>query len=257
MKEQLYTIPLIDAFKAGDECPFCYIERDLEHHALEFVLGQESTFMQDDVRAETDAMGFCKKHYQQMFTYGNALGAALIIETHLKKLYGQMQKEMKHYNSTAKVGFMDKLKKDTAGLRDSNNVSKFIHAEEEKCYVCNHMKINYDRYIATFFVLYKKGEPEFMKLVKEGKGLCIHHLADILDAAPMYLNETQQQELRNILFPQMDENIKRVLEELDWFQKKFDYRYKDADWKTSRDALQRTMQKIASGYPADAPFRQK
>ena len=82
-------------------------------------------------------------------------------------------------------------------------------------------------------------------------------MADILDAAPMYLNEKQQQELRNILFPQMDENIKRVLEELDWFQKKFDYRYKDADWKTSRDALQRTMQKIASGYPADAPFRQK
>ena len=99
MKEKLYTIPMMDALRAEDECPFCYIERDLEHHALEFVLGQESTFMQDDVRAETDAMGFCKKHYQQMFTYGNALGAALIIETHLKKLYGQMQKEMKHYNN--------------------------------------------------------------------------------------------------------------------------------------------------------------
>ena len=53
------------------------------------------------------------------------------------------------------------------------------------------------------------------------------------------------------------ENIARVLDELDWFQKKFDYRYHNEDWKTSRDALQRTMQKIASGYPAEPPFRQK
>ena len=27
MKEKLYTIPLMDAFKAEDECPFCFVER--------------------------------------------------------------------------------------------------------------------------------------------------------------------------------------------------------------------------------------
>lgn len=30
MKEKLYTIPLMDAFKAEDECPFCFVERQLE-----------------------------------------------------------------------------------------------------------------------------------------------------------------------------------------------------------------------------------
>ena len=39
MKEQIYTIPLMDAFNAGDECPFCFIERNLEQHAMDFVLG--------------------------------------------------------------------------------------------------------------------------------------------------------------------------------------------------------------------------
>ena len=29
MKEKIYTIPLMDAFKAEDECPFCFIERNL------------------------------------------------------------------------------------------------------------------------------------------------------------------------------------------------------------------------------------
>ena len=35
MKEKLYTIPLMDAFKADDECPFCFVERQLEQQLLE------------------------------------------------------------------------------------------------------------------------------------------------------------------------------------------------------------------------------
>ena len=62
MKEQLYTIPLMDAFRAGDECPFCYIERDVEQNALDFVLGPQAAYMQDHVRAEPALMGFCRKH---------------------------------------------------------------------------------------------------------------------------------------------------------------------------------------------------
>ena len=54
MKEKIYTIPLMDAFHADDECPFCFIERNLEQHALDFVLGQGASYMEDDVRAETD-----------------------------------------------------------------------------------------------------------------------------------------------------------------------------------------------------------
>ena len=45
MKEKIYTIPLMDAFHADDECPFCFIERNLEQHALDFVLGQGASYM--------------------------------------------------------------------------------------------------------------------------------------------------------------------------------------------------------------------
>ena len=40
MKEQLYTIPLNDAVNAGDECPFCFIERSVEQDLLDFVLAE-------------------------------------------------------------------------------------------------------------------------------------------------------------------------------------------------------------------------
>ena len=255
MKEELYTIPLVDAFKAGDECPFCYIARNVEQNALDFVLGPDASYMQDHVRMETDRVGFCREHYKKMFAYGETLANALILETRLKFLMKEMQKEMDHYTVTSKAGIKDKLLKKADAMRDSNNVSRWIHEKEESCYICNHIKRNYDRYVATFFFLYKKGDAEFIELVKNGKGLCLHHLADILDAAPLYLGEKEQAELRKILFAQMTANMERVLEEVDWLEKKFDYRYKDAEWKNSKDAVQRAMQKIGGGYPADPPYR--
>lgn len=257
MKEQLYTIPLMDAFHADDECPFCYIERNLEQHALDFVLGAEVSYMQDDVRAETDKMGFCREHYKKMFLYGNALGNSLILDTHLKKLTKELKEEMRRYSDTAKPGFMNRLRKDVLAAKGSNNVSQWIHEKNSSCYICDHIKNNYDRYLATFFVLFKKGDTEFMELVRNGKGFCLPHFADVLDAAPLYLNGKEQKQLRDMLFLQMEENINRIQEELDWFQKKFDYRYRDAEWKTSKDAVQRAMQKIGSGYPEEPPYRQK
>lgn len=257
MKEQLYTIPLMDAFRADDECPFCYIERDVEQNALDFVLGSDASYMQDHVREETDRIGFCREHYRKMFAYGQTLANALILDTRIKFLLNEMKKEIKHYSDVAKVGMVDKLTKNAVAARDTNSVSRWIHQKEETCYICDHIKRNYERYVATFFFLYKKGEPEFIQLVKNGKGMCMHHLADILDAAPLYLNKKEQKELRDILLPQMEENLQRVWEDVDWLEKKFDYRFQDAEWKNSKDAIQRAMQKIWGGYPADPPYRQK
>ena len=55
----------------------------------------------------------------------------------------------------------------------------------------------------------------------------------------------------------MEQNLERIEDELTWFVDKFDYRNKDADWKNSKDALQRTMQKLHGGYPADPVYRHK
>lgn len=52
MKETLYTIPLMDAFKEKDECPFCFIERKLERDNLDYILGSASAYMQTDIREQ-------------------------------------------------------------------------------------------------------------------------------------------------------------------------------------------------------------
>ena len=66
MKEQLYTIPLNDAFAADDECPFCYIEQKVEQDLLDFTLGSGSSYMESDIRDMTDKAGFCRYHFQKI-----------------------------------------------------------------------------------------------------------------------------------------------------------------------------------------------
>ena len=39
------------------------------------------------------------------------------------------------------------------------------------------------------------------------------------------------------------ENLDRIQEDISWFIKKFDYRFEKEDWKNSRDAVERTVNK--------------
>ena len=47
MKEKLYTIPLNDAMNAEDECPFCFIERNVEQDIMDYVLGSCASSTED------------------------------------------------------------------------------------------------------------------------------------------------------------------------------------------------------------------
>jgi len=40
-------------------------------------------------------------------------------------------------------------------------------------------------------------------------------------------------------------NLKRIQEEVNWFTLKFDYRNNDAPWGNSKDAIPRSIQKLA------------
>ena len=62
MRENIATIPLIDAFKADGECPFCHLEREAEQHAISFILG--SAYMGREVRIE---VGDTEKFIDMLF----------------------------------------------------------------------------------------------------------------------------------------------------------------------------------------------
>ena len=112
----------------------------------------------------------------------------------------------------------------------------------------------YARYLDTFFVMYKK-DAQFREKIQSSKGFCLHHFGDLCAQADFALNDKEKQEFFPAMFTLMETNMNRLFEDVSWLVDKFDYRNKDADWKTSKDAIQRGMQKLKGGYPADPVYK--
>lgn len=254
MKDTIYTIPLTDAFKAEDECPFCFIKRKLEQDAISFILG--SAYMEDDIREVTDTLGFCKEHYKKMYEYGNRLGMALMLHTHYIKLQKELKKKIDAFTPSS-THLLSKFKKfKSSGGVSQNILSHWIKEQDESCYICDYVNKNFNRYLDTFFYLMAHNE-EFKQLFVNCKGLCVSHFGDVMALSDTALSDKQKEEFYPVLFNKMQDNLKRLEEDISWFIDKYDYRNNDADWKNSKDAIPRGVQKIAGIYVQDTPFKEK
>lgn len=248
MKEQLHTIPVNEAFESGDECPFCWLERKAEQSALRYVAGPGASYMEPEVRLETDRTGFCRTHMQKLYDYGNALGAALMLQTHYAGLLEKFHEE--------KETFQEPPKKSLFARKKPVEAEPFwqrLQAQTDSCYICEKIDYNMERYYLTFFTLLK--EPEFRAKVEESKGFCLRHFGKLLALAEDQLPNAQREWFYGTVFSLMEEHLARVKEDLDWMIAKYDYRNAGADWKNSRDALQRAMQKLEGIHPADPIYK--
>ncbi len=250
MKETLYTIPLNDAVNANDECPFCYIERSVEQDLLDFTLGNSASYMESDIRDATDKDGFCREHFKKMFDYGNTLGNAWILKTHYMRMSKAMSEQFKNYTPT-KTTLKDKFRKNSSRI---NPIGIWVEEKDKSCYICKRFADTYDRYMDTFFFMYKK-DADFRERIKNSKGFCLHHFGDLCEAAETKLNDKEKKDFYPEMFALMEKHMARLQEDVSWMVEKFDYRNKDADWKNSRDAIQRGMQKLKGGYPADPAYK--
>lgn len=250
MKEKLYTIPMNDAMNAQDECPFCFIERKIEQDLLDFVLGSGSSYMEADIRELTDKAGFCRNHFKKMFDYGNTLGNAWILKTHYQRIIGEMQQQFSSF-APGKTSFRDKFRK-TA--QSGNAIGMWVAEKEASCYICNEYQDTYTRYLDTFFYMYKQ-DNEFREKVSHSKGFCLPHFRDLCEGADTHFNDKEKESFYNLILPLMETNMKRLADDVAWLVEKFDYKNQDADWKNSRDAIQRGMQKLKGGYPADPVYK--
>lgn len=236
MKEKLYTIPVNDAVSANDECPICNAKRSLEEDAIEYAIGPGASYMESDIRQMTDKAGFCARHYKMMYEYGNSLGNALILSSHIRKVASDLKKEMSSYKPQKSRLF---------AKGDESNVGRYIGDVTGRCFVCDYYCDTYKRYIATFFYLYENDE-EFRGKIKAGKGFCLPHFRELLDEAPSYFKGQMLEDLTKTLFEVEEKNLDRIQEDVDWFVEKFKYENKDKDWKSSKDAIPRAMQKLSS-----------
>lgn len=232
MKEQLYTIPVNDAYAVDCECPICVMYRELEKNAVEFTMGP--SYMEDDVREMTDKVGFCPEHMKQVMNAGNRLGAALVLHTHMRKI----NKDVEKLSTEGKASGLFK-KKDSSALTD------YLNKLNESCFVCNKIEDMFKRYIRTIHYLWEKDDA-FKQKYLNSKGMCVKHYCVLVEEASKNLSGKVLDEYLEATHKLYLDNMNRVADDLEWFTDKFDYRHKDAPWKNSKDALPRSINKLTS-----------
>jgi hypothetical protein len=242
MKEEIYTIPVMDAFSANG-CPFCAMKLKLERESIGFMLGP--SYMEDGIRMETDRKGFCHRHFTMMHEEQNRLGLALLASTRLKKVISAL--EGLPAGAPAKKGFLQKAADPMADMRKS--LSEMLGGSPDAshsaqgCYICDRMEGTFSRYVSTFFYMWPK-EAE-LRSKFESASLCVPHFAMLL--------ESGQKELKGSAFPEFSKTLadvagkwlKKLDADLDLFIKKFDYRYRDEPAGESAEALPRVIKALS------------
>ena len=239
MKEQLYTIPVNDAFAVDCECPVCSMYDSLEKDAIEFTMGP--SYMEDDIRMETNKIGFCTHHVKQLYKHQNRLGLALILHTHMQRTNRDLEDLLSSDNPVKKGLFAKKTE-------NASPVTEYIENLNQSCYICNRIDRIFARYLATIYHCYEHDE-EFRRKFAASKGFCTKHFGMLYEGAPSSLSGKRLPEFIKTLNEVYLTNMKRVTDDLEWFTDKFDYRNEDKPWKNSKDALPRSMNKTNSVLP--------
>lgn len=229
MKEQLYSIPVNDAFAADCECPVCQMYHKLETDSVEYTMGP--SYMEDDTRALTDAKGFCGKHIKMVYDQDNRLGMAWVMKTHFDKTINDIKKVMP--SGPAKL-----IKK---GISDSPLI-KYIDNLNNSCFVCDRINNFFDQYVDTIFFLWKKDD-EFKEKFKSAKGFCTPHYSLLLKKAAAHLKGDGLESFVGIINDMYITNMERVRDDLAWFINKFDYKYQNEPWYNAKDSVIRSLVK--------------
>lgn len=238
MKEQIYTIPVNEAFDEGGECPFCNMYSRLEKESVEYMLGP--AYMEDDIRMDTNKKGFCARHFTLMYRQQNRLGLALMLHTHMQSVGRELNKLAENRKPVKKSLFSKPDK-------DGNPIADFIDGVNSTCYICDRVSNTFDRYVDTFFYMWTK-MPEIQDKVKNSNGFCLKHFSLLTREGAKKLSSAEYEKLIGIILPLEQQNIKRITDEVEHFTDKFDYKHKDEPWGNSRDSVERGILKIASEF---------
>ena len=85
----------------------------------------------------------------------------------------------------------------------------------------------------------------------------MRHYPLLLRGAGQHLSGTVQLGFLTALLDVQEKNLARMEHDLEWFTLKFDYRNQDKPWGESRDAVERSLNKLQGRViaPDDAPAK--
>lgn len=237
MKYTLDTIPVLDSYRTGCECPLCRLRVSCEDQYVDSMLG--AAYMEPDCRVKTNETGFCTRHFELMYDRRNRLGLALMTHTHMQEVISSLEGILADCGEQ-KRGLLSSLR---GGKADSGGAPQKIRARIGGCVICEQVDGALQRYAYTIAQLYFTNA-EFKAMFDQSKGFCLPHLALVMEMADGTLSGAQAAEFKKALAALELQNLRRIEGEIEWFTLKFDYRNTDKPWGNSRDAVERAINKL-------------
>ncbi len=236
MQYHLETIPVWEAMEKDSQCPLCALYRKCEETEIDRSLG--GSVMEPDARIRVNERGICDKHHQMLFLMQNRLGHALLVDSHSKELLKKLDEMDKIASaSTAKKGLFGPKTDSCSLLADE------LEKLSSTCVVCEDIESHMKRYLYTFLHLWKN-DTAFRKKWDESKGVCIPHAVELLRFAQKQLHGANQQAFCQSLLGLLKTNLAQDEKDLEWFTLKFDYRNQSKPWGNSKNALERTINRL-------------
>ena len=220
MKEKIYTIPVNESFDEKTECPLCFLRKKLESEEVDYALG--AAMMEPDVRIETNRLGFCESHLNQMTSRRGRLQLALMLETHTKELH----------NMIFKGGIL------------SSAVKKAEKAESVRrtCFVCDKIGWGFERMTETIYRTYEN-DRDFREIFNGQDMFCLEHYSMLVRGMGKKMKRYGD-DFAKTLETKAGNYLDSLSADLKKYCSMYDYRNSgaDADWGNSKDSIERTVE---------------
>ena len=227
--EQIYTIPVNEAFDLVNEkpecgCPFCVLYRRLQTDEIDIILG--ASMMEPDIRIKTNEQGFCSAHFGMMLGKKRMLGMGLILESHLAEVKKRLRGPVVLGNKRqAAISSLSEL--------------------ESSCYVCARINKNLSAMLATAVYLWEV-DGEFKKKFSKTPYFCLPHYRAMIDYASKKMPKRLFADFYDDAYSIEERYIDSLAGDVSWFCKKFDYRYDEEPWYNSKDSVPRAVKFLTS-----------
>ena len=238
--EKIYMIPVNDAYSAECDCPVCSLRDKAETNELDYYLGP--SLMEPDTRKITNKTGFCPDHLGKLNRReANRLGLGLMLHTHLKDVYEDISGDLK----SAIPGKASLFKG-----RSSDYKTKLIAAADKidkrvaLCPICDKLNNSMTHYIEVITYMFSHDD-EFKTKFAKAKSHCLPHTSLLLRAAAK-LSQNEAADFVEALYDNNRQYFVPLIDDVEWFTLKFDYRNNDKPWGNSKNSIQRAMRFLAS-----------
>jgi hypothetical protein len=213
---------VLDALKHAHECPLCELELEGLRRYVDNLLYEGVN--DPGIRAELiQSKGYCARHANVLLSFRNGLGTAILYQDQVRVF----------------LHLLDALA--NASLRAaSREVSRY--AQHAECRLCRYQRELREHQVSTLV----KGllHEEMREAFQNCPGLCVPHFLLAVRAA-------RSEPVLHFLAATERRKSRELLEDLETFHRKHDYRFSHEGFGREADSWWRAVRKIAGRHDGD------